>query len=191
MSKQFFKDYFKFMQEGMVSVHYEDLKKTVEKIQIMSKNGNKLIIAGNGGSAATASHFANDIAIGTRSWNKPFKAISLLDNNAVVSAISNDDGYDKVFVQQLMILLKENDLVVAISASGNSANIIEAINYANDKRAKTIGLTGFDGGELRKVVEHCIHVPTEKGEYGPVEDVHMILDHVIGSYLNRFINSIE
>jgi len=86
-------------------------------------------------------------------------------------------------VKQLEACLGSGDLLVAISASGNSPNILKAVEYTKENSGITIGLTGFDGGELKKIVDHVIHVPTVKGDYGPVEDVHMILDHVVGNYL--------
>ena len=145
----------------------------------------RIFFLGNGGSAATASHFANDIAIGTRSPEKPFRAISLTDNVAAITAIANDDGYAEIFVQQLRTLLAPGDVVVAISASGNSENVIRAVEYANGRGATTVGLTGFDGGRLAKIVSLGVHIPTNPGEYGPAEDGHMILDHLIGAYLAR------
>ncbi len=145
----------------------------------------RIFFLGNGGSAATASHFANDIAIGTRSPEKPFRAISLTDNAAAITAIANDDGYAEIFVQQLRTLLAPGDVVVAISASGNSENLRRAVEYANGRGATTVGLTGFDGGRLAEIVSLRVHIPTNPGEYGPAEDGHMILDHLIGAYLAR------
>jgi len=142
-----------------------------------------LFFLGNGGSAATSSHFANDIAVGTRSTRKPFRAVSLTDNVAVMTAIANDYSYDDIFLLQLKYQLRKGDVVVGISASGNSPNVLKAIKYANSVDAHTVGLTGFDGGRLRKMVKTSLHVQTGKGEYGPVEDVHMILDHLVGAFL--------
>ena len=140
---------------------------------------------GNGGSAATASHFANDIAIGSKSWSKPFRALSLVDNIPTLTAIANDDGYEEIFVQQLKVQMVPGDVVVAISASGNSPNVVRAIEYANANGAFTVGVTGFDGGKLRDISRIGVHIPTTKGDYGHVEDVHMILNHLISAYLMR------
>jgi D-sedoheptulose 7-phosphate isomerase len=147
----------------------------------------QIFFIGNGGSAATASHFANDLSIGTRSWSKPFRAVSLADNQAVLTAIANDDGYEYIFTQQLQALMKQGDVVVAISASGNSINLINAIKYANNNGATTVGLTSFDGGQLRQEAKMGIHVFANKGEYGPAEDAHMVLNHLIGAYLTRLV----
>ena len=145
--------------------------------------GRRIFFLGNGGSAATASHFANDVGIGTRTGGAPFKALSLTDNTAVLTCLANDLGYESVFVEQLRLHLEPGDVVVAISASGNSPNVLRAIDLARERGNLTIGLTGFDGGALRERVQIALHVPTERGEYGPVEDAHMVLDHLISSYL--------
>jgi D-sedoheptulose 7-phosphate isomerase len=111
------------------------------------------------------------------------KVVSLTDNVAVITALANDYGYDRIFVMQLEPLLAEGDVVVAISASGNSPNVVQAIEFANERKAVTVGLTGFDGGRLGELCEIHVHVPSARGEYGPVEDAHMVLDHLVMSYL--------
>jgi len=168
----------------------DEIARFVAIIEEARERGACIFFIGNGGSAATASHFANDIAIGTRTGDgKPFRALSLTDNAAVMTAIANDDGYDDIFVQQLRALMQPGDVVVAISASGRSPNVVNAIEYANANDAVTVALTGFAGGPLREIARHGVHVPTGEGEYGPVEDVHMILDHLVGSYLARRVRA--
>ncbi|MBF0183178.1 MAG: SIS domain-containing protein [Magnetococcales bacterium] len=147
------------------------------------ERGARIFFIGNGGSAATASHFANDISIGSRSRERPFRAISLADNTSIITAIGNDFGYEQIFLRQLETQMEEGDLLVAISASGNSPNVLLAVEYARQRGNSTIGLTGFDGGRLRQMVDLSLHVPTLPGEYGPVEDLHMIFDHLVGAYL--------
>jgi D-sedoheptulose 7-phosphate isomerase len=161
----------------------EEIARAAEAMWRAREEGRRIFFVGNGGSAATASHFANDIGIGTRSDGAPFKALSLTDNNAVMTCIANDLGYDQVFVEQLRVHLEPGDVVVAISASGNSPNVVKAVDFARERGNTTIALTGFDGGELRRRAHLAIHVATERGEYGPVEDVHMVLDHLISSFL--------
>jgi len=102
---------------------------------------------------------------------------------SLITALANDDGYENIFIAQLRNILNAGDVVVGISASGNSPNVVKAIEYANSKGAVTVGLTGFLGGGLKEVSQVCVHVETPKGEYGPVEDVHMILDHLVTTYL--------
>ena len=154
------------------------------------ERGSSIFFIGNGGSASTASHFANDIAIGSREYEKPFRAISLCDNQAIITAIGNDDGYEKIFSQQLRVLLKKQDIVVSISASGNSSNLIHAINTAKIMGAISVGISAFDGGKMKEIVDFSLHVPTEKGEYGPAEDAHMVLDHLVANYLMRYVKTI-
>jgi D-sedoheptulose 7-phosphate isomerase len=148
--------------------------------------GRTIFLLGNGGSAATASHFANDLGFGPRALGgEAYRAISLSDNMAFFSAVGNDAGYDMVFVEGLKTLMKPGDVVVGISASGNSPNVIRAIEYAKAHGAVTIGLVGFDGGALLNLADEVVHIATPPGDYGPVEDVHMILDHLLTTYLAR------
>ena len=107
----------------------------------------------------------------------------------MMTAIANDDGYDEVFVQQLQAQLAAGDVVVAISASGNSPNVVKALEYAKEKGAATVALTGFDGGRLAEIADQRVHIPTNTGEYGPAEDGHMILDHLVGAYLARRVRA--
>ena len=179
--------YFSYLNQVFAGINIEEVSNFVKILLEARERDAQIFFMGNGGSAATASHFANDLAIGTRSWNNPFRAISLTDNQAIVTAISNDDGYENIFTQQLQALLKKGDMVVAISASGNSKNLLNAIEYANNNGATTVGITSFDGGQLHKVAKLGIHVPANKGEYGPAEDAHMVLNHLIGAYLSRLV----
>ena len=185
--KKFSKSYFTYLTSVLDKISEEEIEAFVTVLLDARERESVVYFIGNGGSAATASHFANDISIGTRCYEKPFRVLSLCDNQAIITAIANDAGYENIFSQQLSVLLKKNDVVVAISASGNSPNLIKAIKTAKDMNAITVGITAFDGGTLKKSVDVSLHVPTEKGEYGPSEDAHMILDHLIGSYLNRYI----
>lgn len=184
---QFAQGYGAYLGEVLSRLDYSEIGKMIETILDARERGAHIFFIGNGGSAATASHFANDISIGTRVASKPFKAISLTDNVAILTALANDDGYEVVFTKQLQNFAQPKDVLVAISASGNSPNIIHAVNYAKKNDLKVIGLTGFDGGKLRELSDIRIHVDTKKGEYGPVEDVHMFVDHLIGSYFNRIV----
>ena len=151
--------------------------------------GATIFFVGNGGSSATASHFANDLAIGCNDYDKPFRVISLNDNIPILTAIGNDFGYEEIFVRQLQVYGNRGDVIVGISASGNSQNLINAFEYAKSVSIKTVALTAFDGGLMKTLADEGIHVPTDLKEYGPAEDAHMVLDHLIGSYLMRFIKN--
>lgn len=142
----------------------------------------QIFIMGNGGSAATASHMVCDFMKNTRKKGLPnFRVIGLADNMPVFSALANDEGYENVFAGQLESFVQPGDVVIAISASGNSANVLNAVELANRAGARTVGLTGFDGGKLGKLVEFHINVPSDSIEH--VEDVHMVLDHVLTHHL--------
>jgi D-sedoheptulose 7-phosphate isomerase len=183
----FAKQYSSYLGEILSKLDFNEIGKMIETVLDARERGAHIFFIGNGGSAATASHFANDISIGTRVTEKPFKAMSLTDNVAILTAIGNDDGYENIFTKQLQNFANSGDVLVAISASGNSPNIIHSVNYARKKGLKIVGLTGFDGGKLRELSDIKIHVETMKGEYGPVEDAHMFIDHLIGSYFNRIV----
>jgi len=138
----------------------------------------QIFVMGNGGSASTASHLACDLGKNTRQPGWPnFRVIGLSDNMAIFSALANDEGYQSVFVQQLENLLQPGDIVLAISASGNSPNVLRAVEFANSVGARTIGLTGFDGGKLGPMVEINLHVPSRNIEQ--VEDIHLMLEHIM------------
>ena len=183
------KSYIDYLSSVLNNISLTDIEKFVEVLLEARERESSIFFIGNGGSAATASHFANDIAIGTRTFEKPFRAISLCDNQAVITAIANDDGYEKIFSQQLQVLLKKQDVVVAISASGNSPNLLDAIDTAKKMNTITVGISAFDGGKMKEMVDISVHVPTEKGEYGPAEDAHMVLDHLISNYLMRLVRN--
>ena len=183
------KSYIDYLSTVLNNISLKDIEKFVEVLLEARERESSIFFIGNGGSAATASHFANDIAIGTRTYEKPFRAISLCDNQAVITAIANDDGYEKIFSQQLQVLLKKQDVVVAISASGNSPNLLDAIDTAKKMNTITVGISAFDGGKMKEMVDISVHVPTEKGEYGPAEDAHMVLDHLVSNYLMRLVRN--
>ena len=146
--------------------------------------GNQVFIMGNGGSASTASHFVCDLAKNTRkSGVTDFRVIGLTDNMAIFSAYANDEGYENVFAMQLASLVQSGDVVIGISASGNSANVLNAITVAKQAKAIAIGFTGFDSGKLGGMVDiHC-HVPSYCIEH--VEDIHLMLEHLITKALKE------
>ncbi len=183
----FSKSYFEYLGNVLKNINLLEIDAFIKALLRARDQGSAIFFIGNGGSAATASHFANDIAIGTNSYIKPFRAMSLTDNMAIISAIGNDFGYEEIFSRQLSVLAKAGDILVGISASGNSPNLVKAFECAKLNQVETVAITAFDGGKLKKMADLNIHVATEKGEYGPAEDAHMILDHLIGAYLMRYI----
>lgn len=182
--------YINYLKSVLMNIDTKEIGCFINTLLDARSRGAMIFFIGNGGSAATASHFANDLAIGTNDYEQPFRVISLTDNVPVITALGNDFGYDEIFVRQLRVCGKKGDVLVGISASGNSANLINAFNFANLAGIKTVALTAFDGGEMKSIADEGIHVPTEAKEYGPAEDAHMILDHLVSSYLMRFIKNV-
>jgi D-sedoheptulose 7-phosphate isomerase len=154
------------------------------RLQHVRDAGGTIYIAGNGGSAATSSHWANDLGkAARRSGARPIRVVSLGDHLSWVSALANDEGYGRIFAGQLENLAKPGDLLVIMSASGNSQNLVEAVQTARAMGASTVGFLGFDGGTLKSLVDDHVWVPTPKGAYGPVEDVHHVVCHVLATCL--------
>ncbi len=181
--KEFTRHYIKNLQNLLDTVDENVVAQIVEQLEKVSNSNSKFYVIGNGGSSATASHMANDLAVGLKRRDIiSIDVVSLGDNSAVTSAIANDIGYENIFYMQLKDILKPEDVVLAISCSGNSPNIVKAIEYAKEIGATIIGVSGFDGGKLKEIADIEFHVDAPKGEYGLVEDIHMILDHIIYSY---------
>ena len=171
-------NYISALQLTMDQLPLQLIADVVDVLQQARTNGNQVFILGNGGSASTASHFACDLAKNTRQEGLPhFRVIGLTDNMAMFSALANDDGYENVFTEQLAGLLRQGDIVIAISASGNSKNVVHAAEMAQGYKATVIGFTGFDGGRLRQLANINIHVNSNIIEH--VEDIHLMLEHLI------------
>lgn len=186
----FAKAYIQYLQSVLQRVDPAEIGAFIETLLDARRRGATVFFIGNGGSAATASHFANDLAFGTNDYEQPFRVLSLTDNVPVLTALGNDFGYEEIFVRQLRVMGKPNDVLVAISASGNSPNLIKAFDHALAAGIKTVAITAFDGGKMRAMADSGIHVPTEPKEYGPAEDVHMVLDHLVVSYLMRYVRMV-
>jgi D-sedoheptulose 7-phosphate isomerase len=185
----FAREYIDYLSKVLKGIDLNQIGSFIRVLTDARERGAVIYFIGNGGSAATASHFANDLAIGTNSYEKPFRAISLTDNHAVMTAISNDFGYEEVFLRQLRVLGEPGDVVVGISASGNSPNILRAFEYCKTSKIRTVALTSFDGGKMKDLADEGIHVPTAPREYGPAEDAHMMIDHLVGAYLIRLVKT--
>ncbi|MCI0549856.1 MAG: SIS domain-containing protein [Anaerolineae bacterium] len=179
--------YIDTLQETVNHLPVDRIAQVVETLQMARLNGRQVFIMGNGGSASTASHFVCDLAKNTRRPGLPhFRVIGLTDNMAMFSAYANDEGYENVFVAQLVNLIEADDVVIAISASGNSANVLKAVEEARRHNAITIGFTGFDGGRLGSMADIQVHVNSNIIEH--VEDVHLMLEHMIVKALKDSVN---
>lgn len=188
---EFVKNYLKTLKKEIDTLKHEDIVKAVDVLFDAWKKGKQVFIFGNGGSASTASHFACDLGKGTlqRVYDpkeKRFRVMSLTDNVAIMTAFANDLGYDDVFVQQLNNLVNSGDVVIGITGSGNSPNVVKAMEFANSCGATTIAFLGFDGGKTKEISDY--HILFKSRHYGRLEDAHLILEHLITSYLKERIN---
>lgn len=171
-------DYISQLKEALDNLDRGDILELARVLENARQNGNKVFIFGNGGSGSTASHFACDINKGVSlGLTKRHRIIALTDNIPTMLAYSNDLSFDDVFVEQLKNFLEPGDLVIGISGSGNSKNVIKAIEYANEKNNLTIGFTGFGGGKLRQISK--LTVNANKNDMQISEDIHMILVHLL------------
>jgi D-sedoheptulose 7-phosphate isomerase len=187
--RKFARSYFDYLHQVLSSIDLEEIRQFTATLLDARDRGATVFFIGNGGSAATASHFSNDLAIGTRAEGKKFKVLSLTDNFSLISAVGNDSGFDRIFEQQLKVFGNKGDVLVAISASGNSPNLLAAFEYAKSAGIRTVALTAFDGGKMKMMADQGIHVPTGTGEYGPAEDAHLILDHLVHAFLTQYIRA--
>lgn len=174
------------LKETLDRLDRSAIDQTISLLHDARLNGRQVFIMGNGGSASTASHFVCDLAKNTRKAGVPhFRAIGLSDNIALLSAYANDEGYENVFSQQLDNLVRREDVVIGISTSGRSPNVLKAIELAGRKGAVTVGFTGFDAGELGSMVDIHVHVPSDCIEH--VEDIHLMLEHLIVKALREMV----
>jgi D-sedoheptulose 7-phosphate isomerase len=183
------------------ATHYLDgLKTVIDKVDVdqvatvidrllrVYQRDGYIYIFGNGGSASTASHFVNDFNKGIDPHGtRRFRFCCLNDNVPTVLALANDVGYDQVFAGQLRNFLTDRDVVIGISGSGNSPNVLEAIRYAKSREVETIALVGYDGGRLRELVDYCIHVPVH--DMQKVEDVHLAMNHLMMTALKELLEA--
>ena len=184
----FIEDYLTELKGTFDKLSYSEIERIKDILLQAYRENKKVFIIGNGGSAATASHFVCDLAKGTAGKDnsrKRFKVIALTDNVPLLTAWANDTAYENIFLEQLKNLLDEKDVVIAISGSGNSRNVLRAVEYANAHEAITIGLTGFEGGKLKSNVKECLIVPSHSMEQ--IEDVHLILEHLLCSWLRKIL----
>ena len=152
------------------------------------ERGATVYVFGNGGSSATASHMVCDFNKGTcYDLDKKFKMVCLNDNIPIMMAIANDDSFENVFVYQLKDRLKKEDLILAISGSGNSHNVVKAVDYAREVGAKIIAMTGYSGGKIDKVADYHLHVPADDMQI--TEDLHMGFDHMIMQILWKYLQA--
>jgi len=173
------KQYFDDLQRVVARVSREGLDQIASTLMEAYESGRTVFTFGNGGSAALASHLACDLGKGTAYCNggKRFRVLALTDNLSVLTAWANDSGYEDVFSEQLRTFIQPQDVAFAISASGNSKNVLNALRVAREARAKTVGISGFEGGEMKPLCDICVVVPSSNMQI--IEDLHLAMSHSI------------
>jgi D-sedoheptulose 7-phosphate isomerase len=175
------KTYLQELDAALSALDLEGVRRVRDACAAARDLGRQIFVCGNGGSAATASHLANDLGKGASlDRERRFKVISLTDNVPWMTALANDVSYDSVFAEQLRNFARSGDLLIAISGSGNSQNVLNAVRAARERGMTTVGLTGFDGGRLAAMVD--LPVVVDSQHMGRVEDVHLIIVHLICYY---------
>jgi D-sedoheptulose 7-phosphate isomerase len=172
------------LQRLLDQIDPDALGRAVEHLRRAREQGATIYLAGNGGSAATATHLANDLGKATRrSGRRPIRVMCLSDNVSWLTALANDEGYEWVFAGQLENFANPGDVLIVISASGNSPNLVRAVELARDRGLVTVGVLGFDGGRLQGMVDEALWLRSEHGLYGPVESAHTVLLDIITACL--------
>lgn len=190
--QQFAGRYFERLAHVLASVNLDELAALERELESARLGGRTVFVAGNGGSATTATSMANDLGfdiLKKTGANRTFRIHALTDNSAAITAIANDVGYDRVFVDQMRIHFRSGDSLIVISASGNSPNVVAAAEWAKEQGATIIALLGFAGGRLAELADIKIHFAAEKGEYGPVEDAHLIVNHILAHWFQSKIGA--
>jgi D-sedoheptulose 7-phosphate isomerase len=183
-AKQIAADYVQAFKQLLHQIHPDAIGRVAQSLRSAGDRDATIYVAGNGGSAATASHWVNDLGKATKcSGEVPLRVMSLSDNVPWLTALANDEGYDRIFSGQLENFARPGDILVVISASGNSPNLIAAVELARRRGLLTIGFLGFDGGALKTQVDDYIWFQTEKGAYGLVESGHLLLCHILTTCL--------
>lgn len=156
------------------------LQNVFDVMQHARNEGKRIFLAGNGGSAATAMHWSNDLNKRTKlSGQRPAKVMCLSANTSWITALANDEGYENIFSAQMDNFAEEGDVLILISASGSSPNLLEAAKKAKEKKVYTVAMLGFDGGKLKNMVDEMLWIQTPKGQYEQVEDLHSVLCHTL------------
>lgn len=177
-------DYLNAFDDIVRAIDQEALLRVVERLRKARDQTCTVFIAGNGGSAATASHLANDLGKAAKHASRlPFRVMGLADNASWLTALGNDEGYERVFAGQLENFASRGDVLVVISASGNSPNLVQAVELARGRGVGTIGFVGFDGGKLLELVDEAIWVRSAPGAYGLVETAHSLLCDLVTTCL--------
>ena len=188
----FSKRYTDYLITVLQQLDHSSIAACIKELEKARQGNNTIFVIGNGGSASTASHIGNDFGLAVlkksnKPVNKSYRALALTDNISVISAIGNDSTFNNIFLDQLKVHFRPGDKLIAISASGNSPNLVEAADWFKAQGGTVIGWLGFDGGKLKDICDIAVVAETPKGEYAPVEDVHLIVNHIIVTWMQYHI----
>lgn len=173
-----FTSYIQKLRQVLDRLPLENLEEIYHLLQDARDRGSAIYVCGNGGSASTASHMVCDLSKNIQRQDKPrLRVMGLNDNIPTLTAYANDEGYDRIFAEPVLTYMEEGDVLIAISASGESENVLQGVRAAQKKGAKTVGLTGYDGGRLKDWVDLCFIVPSQSIER--IEDIHLVVNHLL------------
>ena len=165
-----------------------DFQRAMQEMVEVYKRGSTVYICGNGGSAGTSNHMVNDLSKGTVVEGKQrLRVVGLADNMSLLTAYGNDCGYESIFVEQLKSLWRKGDFLIAISASGNSENVVRAVDFARKNAGKVLSLVGFSGGKIKANSDYVVHFKSHN--YGAVEDAQLMFSHLSSQYMHQFIKA--
>jgi D-sedoheptulose 7-phosphate isomerase len=193
MLQDYVKEFSRNVRAGLQNLPLEEIAKAINILQACYERDGRIYIFGNGGSLAIATHWVSDInktifSHHLEERSRRFQAIRLPSTESELTAWANDVGYDMVFKGPLQNYLQDGDVVIAISSSGNSANVVKAVDFAKKSHVPVIGLSGFDGGKLNELADAKILVASEKGAYEVVESIHGVVMHLIVKYFKDYFD---
>lgn len=186
---EFLNKYIDVYVDAVKRLQSHDFSPFMDQIYKCHAEGKKIIVFGNGGSAANAIHLSTGFSFITRSWERPLKSISLSSDPILLTSLANDFSFEDVFYRQLQVHLEPGDLVLALSVSGKSKNVLKAVRYARDCGNTVIALTGSDGGELKGLSDIAVHIASDETLFGVTEDIHMVLGHALTYFLEYHLNN--
>ena len=183
----FFQDYIDYLYNISKNIDKKQLNSFFNKLKKIRNKNKTIFIAGNGGSAANALTVENDLGFDVlkRSRKKPFKIFPLVSNVVVLTAISNDINYEDIFLSQLKIHFRKEDMLIVMSGSGNSINLIKAAQWVKKNGGICLGILGQGGGKLKKICNSSIIIKTQKEEFGPLEDLQLIINHALSHWFQE------
>lgn len=180
---EYAQSYISTIKSSLDSIKMDELELFLEKVKEVHENDRRIFFIGNGGSALNAIHFSMGLSYISKKWSTPIRSYALCENSSLMSSLSNDYSFDEVFLKQIQVHGQKGDLLVVLSSSGNSKNLINAVNFANSMEMGTYGLLGTNGGELLSLCKNNILVSSTEKDAGYAEDIHMVIGHIVTTFL--------